>query len=167
MATKQTGNTRNTVYFVCTGNICRSPMGEALLKHAIDALGADSKLKNLKVESAGVSTIDGMGASAFSVEALKRVGLDIKGHRSKLLTQKMVDNAAAIFAMDQTHLDAVRRNFKNLPHILKKVTDFVENEHLDAIADPYGGSLEEYLEARDDIVSAIPNIVKYLENEIR
>lgn len=88
---------RNKVVFVCSGNICRSPMGEALLKHAVAATDANDPVRKLEICSAGVSTVDGMLPSAHSIEALAKVGIDISGYRSTAMTQKCADGAFAIF----------------------------------------------------------------------
>ena len=60
---------------VCTGNICRSPMAEVLLAHALKA--ESGRLANFRVISAGVAARDGDRASANSVTAVKKVGLDL------------------------------------------------------------------------------------------
>ena len=82
------------ILVVCTGNICRSPMAEGLLRHALAAQPAP--LQSLKVVSAGVATRLGEPVSENSVIALKKAGIDISGHRSQPLTQKMLDHALAV-----------------------------------------------------------------------
>ena len=157
---------RNKVIFVCSGNICRSPMGEALLKHAIESTSQDDAVRQLEICSAGTSTVDGLPPSAHSTTAMQKVGIDISGYRSTALTQKLIDQAFAIFAMDQTHIDAMRYYFKNLPERTFRVLDMSDLERK-IVFDPYGGDLDEYLECRDDIVTAIDGILKYLQNETK
>ncbi len=157
---------RNKVIFVCSGNICRSPMGEALLKHAIEATDKNDPVRNLEICSAGISTVDGLPPSAHSVTAMNDVGIDIKSYRSNLLTQKMVDEAFAIFGMDDTHIDRIKLFFKNVPERTFRVLDMSDMERK-TVFDPYGGDLEEYRECRDDIVTAIAGILKYLQNETK
>ncbi len=156
---------RNKVVFLCTGNICRSPMGEALLKKAV-ADSADENLKKLEIVSAGTATVDGMPASANSVKALARIGVDISDSVSTALTQKLVDESFAIFAMARPHIDILKSRFKNIPPRVFTVMEMLKNGR-DDVADPYGGGLDEYLDARDDIASAIPAILKYLQNELK
>lgn len=158
---------RNKVIFVCSGNICRSPMGEALLKHAIAATDENDPVRKLEVCSAGISTVDGMLPSAHSIEALEKVGIDINSYRSTALTQQLVDQAFAIFAMDTTHIDAMKARFDNLPKRLFRVLDMAENAEDKNVPDPYGGNLREYLQVRDEIASAIGGILKYLQNETK
>ncbi|MBM4162889.1 MAG: hypothetical protein FJ222_00350, partial [Lentisphaerae bacterium] len=81
------------VLFVCTGNTCRSPMAEALLRQA---LGADA---GWEVASAGLCAIPGLPASGGAVAALRDAGGDLSAHRSRLLTPALVRQAAVIVAL--------------------------------------------------------------------
>jgi len=157
---------RNKVVFVCSGNICRSPMGEAMLKHAVGATAANDPVRGLEICSAGISTVDGLPPSAHSEAALARVGIDISGYRSTALTQEIVDGAFAIFAMDDSHIGAIKSRFKNLPERVFRVLDMSKMERK-TVFDPYGGNLDEYLQCRDDIATAIDGILKYLQNETK
>ena len=75
---------RDTIIVLCTGNICRSPMGEVLLRHAIAGLPDSSPLKNMKVDSAGIWGEDGMGATYEARLAVKELGLDLNNHIAKI-----------------------------------------------------------------------------------
>ena len=80
---------RNLILTICTGNICRSPMAEKLLQHALNAEGAP--LNQLKVVSAGVASGYSDPASSNSVAALKKVKLDLTQHQSQPVTQDLID----------------------------------------------------------------------------
>ncbi len=142
-------------------------MGEALLKHAIGGLPKDSPLHELEIVSAGTSTCDGIPPSANSVKALEKVGINIASYRSTALTQKLIDECFALFGMDEGHLQMAQLMFKNYPERAMTVLQAIPRCRQKNIPDPYGGDMVEYLEVRDDIISAIPHIIKYLENELK
>ena len=73
---------RDTVTFVCTGNTCRSPMAEALLRATLTKRGQG--LEKLKVASFGLAAESGLPASTNSVKAMQRIGLDVGAHRSRV-----------------------------------------------------------------------------------
>ena len=79
------------ILFVCTGNICRSPMGEALLRHSLTAAGADHP-----VASAGTHAMDGGPATGHGIEVLGDRGIDLTGHLSRHLNAEIVDGADLI-----------------------------------------------------------------------
>jgi len=104
---------RDTVTFVCTGNTCRSPMAEALLRATLVKRGQG--LEKLKVASFGLAAEGGQPPSANSVKAMQRIGLDVSGHRSRLLSQADVDRSIVIFGMTESHLAALHSRFDVLP----------------------------------------------------
>src|SRR2546425_8951237 len=90
-----------TILFVCTGNVCRSPMAEGLFRHAVKGRG------DFCVLSAGVGALDGQPPRAYAVQALRGMGIDISQQRSRMLTAELVTQADYIFCMTHAHVDAV------------------------------------------------------------
>jgi protein-tyrosine phosphatase len=93
------------VLVICTGNICRSPIAEGMLRRALSGrLGADAP----SVDSAGTQGWEGSGAQPGSVAAAAEREIDISGHVARLLTREMIGGADLILAMAGEHRDFVR-----------------------------------------------------------
>jgi protein-tyrosine phosphatase len=82
----------NSILVVCIGNICRSPMGEAIVA---------AKLPHLQVSSAGIGALVGNHADPIARELMAERGLDIESHRARQLTSLMCQKADLILVMDE------------------------------------------------------------------
>ncbi|MDF3057164.1 MAG: protein tyrosine phosphatase [Rariglobus sp.] len=151
-----------TIVTVCTANICRSPMAEALLRHALRA--QPEPLKSWKITSAGVAARPGDRVSDNSVTALKKVGIDIKDHTSRPLTRQMIDDAIAILCMTESHRAMIQFNFDPVPRHIYLFREFLPRAAEKEICDPYGGSLAEYEACRDEMVEAIPALMEFFKD---
>ena len=149
------------ILVVCTGNICRSPMGQGLLAHALSA--QPEPLRSLKVISAGVAAHTGEAVSENSVTALKKAGIDISGHRSRPITQEMLDHALVVFGMTESHRSIIRMRARPAPEHLYLFREFLPPPASHEIGDPYGGPLKLYESCRDEMVEAVPGIVAFLK----
>ena len=148
------------VIVVCTANICRSPMGERLLQHALAA--QPEPLHSLQVVSAGIAAARGQPATDNSVAALKKVGLDLSSHVSQPLTQALLDRALAVYCMTESHRAMIEMNFDRVPKNLHLFREFVGGDGSTEIPDPFGGNYREYEACRDSMVEAIPSLVQHL-----
>ncbi len=148
-----------TILFVCTANICRSPMAAALMRHRISELGLSDQVEVL---SAGIWAREGEPASQGAALALEPRGISLAGHHSTAMSAALLERANIILVMEETH----RRFLFHLdPKHLRKV--FLLTEMIgrnEEIADPYGGSPEEYAATADEldrlITAALPHILK-------
>ena len=148
-----------TILFICTGNICRSPMAEGLMRHALNGTA-------IRVLSAGVGAGHGQAPSGHSVRALQEWGIDIGQQRSRALTPELVDNADLILGMTRSHVDAVLMMYPEAGDRVHRLRDFdpTLDEFDRDICDPIGGSYEIYLACRDQIKAGIDTMIEALHS---
>jgi protein-tyrosine-phosphatase len=148
------------ILVVCTANICRSPMGQGLLAHALSA--QSEPLHSLKVISAGVAAHTGEAVSENSVTALKKVGIDISRHHSQGLTQKLLDDSLLVLAMTESHRAIIQSRARPAPKNLYLFREFLPPSANREIIDPFGGPLKLYESCRDEMVEAVPALIEFL-----
>ena len=139
-------------------------MAEALLRATLVKRGQG--LEKLKVASFGLAAEDGQLPSANSVKAMQRIGLDVSGHRSRLLSQADVDRSIVIFGMTESHLAALHSRFDVLPAFVLLLRDVLPTDVPRDIPDPFGGGYRDYEECRDSMVEAIPAMVEFLRQNL-
>ncbi|HEX6562705.1 MAG TPA: serine hydroxymethyltransferase [Chthoniobacterales bacterium] len=159
MAVWRTLNRQKTVLFVCTGNVCRSPMAEGLFGRMI------AERPDLRVLSAGVSTYPGQPPSAHAVEVLAELGVDISQHRSRPLSEKVIDEADWIIAMTRSHLDSIIYLFPRAAEKVYLLREFEPGATSLDVADPIGMGLEAYRAARDIIRNGLPGLMQFIDQD--
>jgi protein arginine phosphatase len=138
----------HSVLFVCTANICRSPMAVGLFKHMIEG-GSDI----WRVESAGVYARVGWPAAEYTLQVLERRGIDLSEHRSRLITVDIAENFRLILTMEKNHKEAIQAAFPKLSGRIKLLTEIV-GENRD-IVDPIGRSYLEYEDTAREMESIL------------
>ncbi len=127
------------ILFVCTGNICRSPMAAALLRHK---LAADGKADQVEVSSAGTWALVGRPASERGRIKRSERGIDMADHRARDVDAEMIRQADLVLTMTESHREALLVEFPEARDKTFLLAEMVGRGY--DIADPYGGSPEEY-----------------------
>ena len=144
------------ILFVCTGNVCRSPMAEYIFRHRL------SDHRNVAVESAGVMAPPGMPASSGATEVLKEWLIDLRPHRSRMLSREIVDAATLILVMTEQHRQDVLASFPRAKGRVFLLTSFGSSRRGKDISDPIGLPVHVYRQVRDEIDSAISDLILYM-----
>lgn len=126
------------ILVVCTANICRSPVGEALLRQQLH----QASLADWTVASAGTWAVRGNPASQFSALLLEERGLDIQGHRSQPVTAPLLARCDLVLCMETAHQAELRKTFP--AHRAKIYTLRQMVAERGSVRDPYGGSRRQY-----------------------
>ena len=145
--------------FVCTGNTCRSPMAEYLMRHH---LGVESPIS---VGSAGVFAAGGEPISQQSAEALAEQGIDGGAHFSRPLTHEMLHEADLIVTMTEGHRHTILQASPEAADRVFRLKSFGQDDPQGDVGDPIGAPLAVYRAVRDEIDSALADLILYLRDQ--
>ncbi len=146
---------------VCTGNSCRSPLAEVMLRAR---LADHPTLSGVHVHSAGTAAWEGAPASEGSFLIALERGLDLSGHRARQLSPGLLGQADLILTMSRRHaVDVVTLGGGGKVHTL---VDFAEaTEFPRDVADPIGGDVARYRETAEMLDALLAKVVARLEQE--
>ena len=144
-----------SVLFVCTANVCRSPMAEALWRSRL------AEEAGWRVESAGTWALDGQLAARYAQQVLKGRGSDLSQHRSRVVDKELLESFNLILVMEQGHKEALRFEFPGVASRVYLLSEMVDESR--DIHDPIGGSLLDF----EDTAREIDRILEKGSEKIR
>ncbi len=142
----------STILFICTGNLCRSPMAEGLMRQKLAERGLEGQHQ---VRSAGTWAVNGRPASEHAVAVLQERGIDISDHIARTVTADDVAEATLILVMSRDHAQMLRNTWPQYDWKVHRLSAMSRKRR--DVPDPYNGPIQEYRAVAD-------LIARYLEN---
>ncbi len=149
---------KKNILIICTGNTCRSPLIAAILAQKATDLVS---INNFRISSAGILAQDGIPASKYSIDAAKKFGLNIINHRTRCITQKIINNTDLILCVTENHKNYILENFSNVFDKCRTISECTTDKK--DIADPYGESVETYIKIAHNISNEAHNILNFIQ----
>lgn len=149
------------ILVICTANICRSPVGEVILRDRLYKQG----LSDWTVASAGTWGLDGHSASLSSVTIMAEQGFDLAEHSAQTITKTMLAEADLVLCMELGQVEALQAEFPQYREKVFVLSEMVGKRY--SISDPYGGPIEGFRRMVKEVTSLIdgglPKIVALAE----
>jgi protein arginine phosphatase len=143
------------ILFVCTGNTCRSPMAEAILK--------SKKIDGLEVKSAGIYAATGSEASAHAKKVLDAYHIE-HNHSSTMLNKDSVQWADLILTMTGSHKNAILQQYPDSAGKVFTLKEFTGEKYAVDVVDPFGGNLAIYQETFQELDKLIKQAIEKIQS---
>lgn len=152
------------VLFVCLGNICRSPLGAAILRKKVQELGLESRID---IDSCGTSNYHiGDNADPRTIANASKHGVKIE-HCARQLVARDLDDFDYIFAMDRSNLSNILRiaGGRAVADKVRLMREF-DPEGGDEVPDPYHGGEQHFQEVFDILDRSTDNFLEYVRQSV-
>ena len=147
-----------TVLFVCTANVCRSPMAEAIF----NALAEDRRLP-YRARSAGLAALENEPMAPNARAALEEVGIPVGHHRARQVNESMLREADLVLAMSPRHMAQLQERYGPLSHKVHTLARYASGAPgEDGISDPYGQAMTAYRASLYQLVGYLDSLVGVL-----
>ncbi|MCS7258189.1 MAG: low molecular weight protein arginine phosphatase [candidate division WOR-3 bacterium] len=153
-----------TILFVCSGNSCRSPMAEALMKKILNEEKPQFPIK-IRTASCGTIALNNMPPSENAVKVLSEYGIDLTGHRTRRISKSAIKNADLILVMEKAHKEKILEIMPNAQTKTFLISEFASGSSKE-IVDPIGMSINGYRNVANDLYDLLKKIYKKLLKQL-
>lgn len=149
-----------SVMFICTGNICRSPMAHAYMQKKVYDLNKESEYI---ISSCGTQAVQGQSATDNAINSMKRYGIDLTNHRATHIENSDIMNCDLIFALTENHKKQILEVYPSLNSKVFVLKAYInEKEKYIDIDDPWGLDINVYDATAKDIVENIDKLIELI-----
>lgn len=141
------------IYFICTGNTCRSPMAEAILRAR--------QIEGMKVRSAGIHTNDGIPIAENAKALIERGDMPYTATSNKV-TEENIEWADYIITMTRAHKHTLLAVFPEAIEKIYTLKGFPDSHLEEDVQDPYGGNLSVYEQTFTELTMLIDRLEQQL-----
>ncbi len=154
------GRRLKSVLFVCTANICRSPMAAAIF----DTVAASNGL-SFRAQSAGVAALEGEPMTPNAATVLEEIGIHPPEHRARQVSASALEDADLVLTMSPQQLSAIKRQYGDKSGAkLHTLPDFATGvPSTEGIPDPYGHTITAYRASMRQILEYVKRVAQRLE----
>lgn len=147
------------ILFVCTGNICRSPFADDLLKRFV----AQKGFEDIVADSAGLLALPGNSATHLAQRVAAEYGVDLSDHKAKSVSKDLIAWSDIVLVMEKSHEQALLAAFPEAAGKIFLLRHFARyGSRRRGIADPYGLEYDAYRFCFLDIEDSVSGLVEYL-----
>lgn len=137
------------VVFICTANICRSPVAAGMLLDLFQRIG----MTDWQVSSAGTWGVVERGAAQNSIQVMADQNIDISDHRARMVSREIIEEADLVLCMEAGHKEALSIEFADQADKIYLLSEMAGRSH--SIDDPYGGPKSEFEDMAAELAELI------------
>jgi len=150
---RQNRHSLKKLMFVCYGNICRSPLAEAVAKQRLD---------NWEVTSTGLYEKSNRETPERIVKIAREFGVDLNDHRSRSVTSEMIDSADIVVIMDPSNYDETLSRFPLATHKILFLGMMINHFRGHTIPDPFDLCDSGVRKSNRQVIGGVNRLVRLL-----
>lgn len=147
---------------MCTGNLCRSPIAEGILRDRLDRVG----IAHASVSSAGIWATERTPIVDYAELVARSHGVDLSQHLSRKLNVDLIERSDLILVMEEVHRDMIRKNYPSAFKRTYVIKSFGPRASGGEVADPMGAGLEIFHTCFEELKFEIDRIFPEIKKRI-